>query len=135
MQLMAGLASYLLARKSLAPIASMTAQAERISAENLDERLQVKNNGDELGKMARVFNELLARIESSFEGMRQFTADASHELRTPLAIIRREADVALSQDRGPGEYRESLEIIQAEARHLSQIVEDILVLTQNDSGK
>src|SRR5262249_61087473 len=105
MQLMAGLASYLLARKSLAPIASMTAQAERISAENLDQRLQEKNNGDELGKMARVFNELLARIESSFEGMRQFTAGASHELRTPLAIIRGEAGVALSQGGGPGESR------------------------------
>src|SRR5262245_28452653 len=135
MQLMAGLAGYLLARKSLAPIASMTAQAERISAENLDERLQVKNNGDELGKMARVFNDLLARIESSFEGMRQFTADASHELRTPLAIIRGEADVALSQDRGPGEYRETLVIIQDEARLLSGVVEDMLALARADAGQ
>src|SRR5215510_8913564 len=135
MQLMAGLAGYLLARKSLAPIAGMTAQAERISAENLDERLQVKNGGDELGKMARVFNDLLARIESSFDGMRQFTADASHELRTPLAIIRGEADVALSQDREAGEYRETLAIIQDEARCLSGIVEDMLALARADAGQ
>ncbi|HEY8460308.1 MAG TPA: heavy metal sensor histidine kinase [Blastocatellia bacterium] len=131
----AGLAGYLLARKSLAPIAAMTAQAKRISAENLHERLPVKNEGDELGGLARVFNDLLARIESSFDGMRQFTADASHELRTPLAIIRGEADVALSQDREPEEYRETLAIIHDEARHLSGIVEDMLALARADAGQ
>src|SRR6266508_250439 len=111
MLLMAGLAGYLLARRSLAPIAGMTAQAERISAENLDERLPVKNKSDELGKLARVFNDLLARIESSFDGMRRFTADASHELRTTLAII------------------------QDEARLLSGVVEDILALARADAGQ
>jgi heavy metal sensor kinase len=135
MLLVAGFAGYLLARKSLTPIAEMTAQAERISAENLHERLPVKNKGDELGKLARVFNDLLARIENSFDAMRQFTADASHELRTPLAIIRGEADVALSQDRQPAEYRETLEIIQDEARHLSSIVEDMLSLARADAGQ
>jgi heavy metal sensor kinase len=133
--LVAGFAGYLLARKSLTPISEMTAQAERISAENLHERLPVKNKSDELGKLARVFNELLARIESSFDNMRQFTADASHELRTPLAIIRGEADVALSQDREPGEYRETLAIIQDEARRLSGIVEDMLSLARADAGQ
>src|SRR5215475_8358487 len=135
MLLVAGLAGYLLARGSLAPIAGMTAQAKRISAENLDERLPVKNKGDELGELARVFNDLLARIESSFDGMRRFTADASHELRTPLSIIRGEADVALSQDRGPDEYRETLEIIRDEARRVSGIVEDMLSLARADAGQ
>jgi heavy metal sensor kinase len=135
MLLVAGLAGYLLARKSLTPIAEMTARAERINAENLHERLPVKNKNDELGKLARVFNDLLARIESSFDGMRRFTADASHELRTPLAIIRGEADVALSQDREPGEYRETLEIIRDEARLLSGIVEDMLALARADAGQ
>ncbi|MCG3161096.1 MAG: Adaptive-response sensory-kinase SasA [Acidobacteria bacterium] len=135
MLLVAGLAGYLLARKSLAPISGMTAQAERISAENLHERLPVKNKNDELGRLARVFNELLARLESSFDGMRQLTADASHELRTPLAIIRGEADVALSQEREPVEYRETLSIIQDEAQRLSGIVEDMLALARADSGQ
>ncbi|MGH9770036.1 MAG: sensor histidine kinase [Blastocatellia bacterium] len=135
MLLMAGFAGYLLARKSLAPIAEMTARAERISADNLHERLPVKNKNDELGRLALVFNELLARIKSSFDGMRQFTADASHELRTPLAIIRGEADVALSQGREPGEYRETLAIIQDEARLLSGIVEDMLALARADAGQ
>ncbi len=135
MLLVAGFAGYLMARKSLSPIAEMTAQAERISAEILHERLPVKNKSDELGKLARVFNDLLARIESSFDGMRQFTADASHELRTPLAIIRGEADVALSQEREPEEYRESLAIIQDEARLLSGLVEDMLSLARADAGQ
>jgi heavy metal sensor kinase len=135
MLLMAGLAGYLLARGSLAPITGMTAQAERISAENLHERLPVKNKSDELGELARVFNDLLARIENSFDGMRRFTADASHELRTPLAIIRGEADVALSQDREPGEYRETLAIIRDEARLLSGVVEDMLALARADAGQ
>ena len=135
MLLMAGFAGYLLARKSLAPIAEMTAQAERISAENLHERLPVKNKNDELGRLALVFNDLLARIKSSFDGLRQFTADASHELRTPLAIIRGEADVALSQERARGEYRETLAIIQDEARLLSGIVEDMLALARADAGQ
>jgi heavy metal sensor kinase len=133
--LVAGLAGYLLARGSLAPIMEMTERAERINAESLHERLPVKNRQDELGRLASVFNELLARIENSFDGMRQFTADASHELRTPLAIIRGEADVALSQDRDPGEYRESLAIIQDEARRLSQIVDDMLALARADAGQ
>ncbi|HEY7181950.1 MAG TPA: heavy metal sensor histidine kinase [Blastocatellia bacterium] len=135
MLLMAGFAGYLLARKGLAPIAEMAARAERISAESLHERLPVKNKNDELGKLARVFNDLLARIESSFEGMRQFTADASHELRTPLAIIRGEADVSLSQEREPEEYRETLEIIRDEARLLSGIVDDMLSLARADAGQ
>ncbi|HKQ80376.1 MAG TPA: heavy metal sensor histidine kinase [Blastocatellia bacterium] len=135
MLLIAGAAGYLLARKSLAPISEMTAQAERISAENLHERLPINNKNDELGRLALVLNELLARIESSLDGMRQFTADASHELRTPLAIIRGEADVALSQDREPDEYRETLAIIQDEARLLSGMVEDMLALARADAGK
>jgi heavy metal sensor kinase len=132
---LAGLAGYLLARKSLAPIAAMTSQAERISAESLHERLPLKNENDELGRLARVFNDLLARIESSFDGMRRFTTDASHELRTPLAIIRGEADVALSQERAPDDYREALAIIQDEARYLSRIVEDMLALARADAGQ
>jgi heavy metal sensor kinase len=133
--LLAGLAGYLLARGSLAPITEMAEQAERISAENLHERLPVKNKSDELGRLARVFNDLLSRIEGSFDGIRRFTADASHELRTPLAIIRGEADVALTQDRDPAEYRETLSIIQDEARRLSRLVEDMLALARADAGQ
>lgn len=135
MLLLAGLAGFLLARKSLAPVVMMSNQAGHISANNLHERLQVANPHDEIGRLAGVFNELLSRLDRSFESMRAFMADASHELRTPLAIMRGEADVALSQDRDPAEYRESLAIIQDESRRLSHIVEDMFALARADAGQ
>src|SRR5215211_6757617 len=67
--------------------------------------------------------------------MSEFMSDASHELRTPLAIIRGEADVALSQDRDDVEYKESLAIIQDEAKRLSRIVDDMLALARADAGQ
>ncbi len=134
MLLIAGIAGYFLARKSLAPIAAMSAQAENISANNLHERLPVSHPHDELGRLANVFNALLARVNRSFAGLREFTADASHEFRTPLAIIRGEADVALSQPRTSLEYQETLAIVRDEARRLSRIVDDMLALARADAG-
>lgn len=134
MLLVAGIAGYLLARKSLAPIAAMSAQAESIHAQNLHERLQVSNPHDELGRLAGIFNALLERVNRSFASLREFTADASHELRTPLAIIRGEADVALSQPRTSLEYQETLAIVRDEARRLSRIVDDMLALARADAG-
>ncbi len=131
---LAGAGGYLLAAKSLAPVAAMAKQAEGITARNLDRRLEVRRASAELGRLAAAFNELLSRLERSFASMREFVADASHELRTPLSIIRGEADVALSQDRRPAEYRESLAIIQDEARRLSRLVDDLLSLAQADAG-
>ena len=131
----AGIGGFLLARKSLAPVVAMSNQAERIGASNLHERLTVGDSADELSHLARVFNELLSRLDRSFESMKAFTADASHELRTPLSIIRGEADVALSQDREALEYRESLAVIQDEARRLSRLVDDMLELARADAGQ
>ncbi len=131
----AGLGGLLLARKSLAPVVAMSGQAERISARNLHERLPVRNQDDELGHLARVFNDLLSRLDRSFESMRAFTADASHELRTPLSIIRGEADVALSRERESAEYKEALSVIQEEARRLSGLVDDMLELARADAGQ
>ena len=133
--LIAALGGFVLAKKSLAPVVVMSNQAERISAQTLHERLAVSNPRDELGRLAGVFNELLSRLDRSFENMRQFMADASHELRTPLAIIRGEADVALSQDRDAVEYKEALAIVQDEAKRLSRIVDDLLALARADAGQ
>ena len=133
--LAAGLAFFFFAHKALAPIAAMTAQAELIGARNLHERLPIQNAKDELGQLARVFNQLLNRLEASFDRMRAFTADASHELRTPLAIIRGEAEVALAQERTSAEYQETLTVIQDEAGHVAGLVEDLLALARADGGQ
>lgn len=133
--LLAGVGGYLLARQSLKPIADMGERAKYIGAQNLHERLPVANPNDEIGDLAVVFNQLLDRLDQEFEKQRRFMADASHELRTPLAIVRGESEVALQKDRrSDEEYRESLRIVNDEARRLSKIVEDLFTLARVDSG-
>ncbi len=133
--LLASAGGYFLARKSLAPIVSMSDRAGHIGAQNLHERLPVLNPQDELGHLARAFNSLLERLDHSFEHLRQFMADASHELRSPVSIVRGEAEVALSRPRPPEEYRESLVVVRDEARRLSRIVDDLFTLARADSGQ
>ena len=132
--LIAGVGGFLLATRSLAPVRSMADQARHITDKNLNTRLDIGAAHEELQVLADSFNELLSRLDQSFETMRRFVADASHELRTPLSVIRGEADVALARDRSPGEYRESLAIIQDEGRRLSRLVEDLLNLARADAG-
>ena len=134
--LLAWIGGYALARRSLAPVAAMTTRAAAISATSLHERLPAGNPRDELGQLAGVFNELLARLDASFEQQRRFMADASHELRTPVSIMRGEADIALSRAaRTPEEYRDALEVVRSEGRRLSRIVEDLFLLARADSGQ
>lgn len=134
--LLSGLGGYFLARKSLFPVAQMSSRAASISAANLDGRLPVNNPNDELGGLATVLNELLDRLENSFEQQRRFMADASHELRTPLAIVRGESEVALSKEtRSIEEYRESLRIVNDESKCLTEIVEGLFTLARADSGE
>lgn len=134
--LLASAGGYFLARKSLSPVVDMASQAQRIGAENLQERLLAANPRDELGHLAGSFNALLQRLEDSFARQRRFMADASHELRTPVAILRGEADVALSkQDRSSAEYRESLAILREESKRLAHIVEDLFTLARADAGQ
>ncbi len=134
--LLAGTGGYFLARKSLAPVVAMGAHARRIGATNLHDRLPVLNANDELGQLATIFNDLLDRLDQSFERQRRFIADASHELRTPLAILRGEAEVAMSrQGRTAEDYLDSLRILHEETSRLIKIVEDLFTLTRADSGQ
>ena len=134
--LLAGLGGYLLARRSLSPVVAMSAQASRIGAENLDLRLSVRNPNDELGHLARSFNELLDRLSASFDRQKRFVADASHELRTPVAILCGESEVALAKpERGEQEYRETLRILSDESKRLKRVVEDLFTLARADAGQ
>jgi heavy metal sensor kinase len=111
-------------------------RAARINASNLSERLPVPKARNELGRLSQIFNELLSRLDLSFEQQRRFMADASHELRTPVAIVCGESEVALSQQvRSTEEYRESLAIVHDEGRRLTRIVEDLFTLTRADAGQ
>jgi heavy metal sensor kinase len=131
---MAALGGYWLASRGLAPVGWMADQARRITGSNLDARLEIGRATDEIETLAASFNELLGRLDQSFESMRRFVADASHELRTPIAIIRGEADVALSHERTDAEYQASLGIVLDEARRLTRLVNDLLNLARADAG-
>ncbi len=125
---------YALAKRSLAPVALMSAQAAEISASNMHHRLPV-GGGAELVGLANVVNGLLERLEQSFMQQRRFITDASHELRTPTAVVRTEADITLSRDhRTEPEYRASVAVIQDAARRLTRIVDDLFLLSRVDSG-
>jgi two-component system OmpR family sensor kinase len=129
----AALGGYFLAMRSLAPVAQMTEAASRIEAENLSERIEVRNTTDELGRLASVLNALLERLERSFQQQKQLLADTSHELRTPVTIIRSEAEVTLSRSRDVDEYRKALEVIRSESSHLTSLIEGVLLLARADA--
>jgi len=133
--IVAAAGGYLLARKSFAPVTTMSLKARQIGAETLDERIEIGNERDELGFLAATLNGLLERLQLAFESQRRFMADASHELRTPIAIIQGEADVALARDRDASDYRESIEVMQRAARKLTRIVQNLFLLARGDAGR
>ncbi len=131
----AGFAGFLLARRALEPLARMTRRAEQITPDRLDERLPVDNPDDELGQLGRVFNDTLERLESAFEQMRRFTADASHELRTPLTAIRSVGEVSLQRNLSRDEYRETIGSMLEEVNRLTRLVENLLSISRADAGQ
>ena len=131
----AGLVGYWLARGALAPIDRMAERARSITADRLGERLPVENTRDELGRLASVFNKTLARLESSFEQMRRFTAHVSHELRTPLTAIRSVGEVGLRESRDAEGYRTVIGNMLEDADKLRGLVERLLLLSKGDTGQ
>jgi len=131
----AGLGGYSLARRALAPVDRMAERARLITAERLQDRLPVDNPNDELGRLATVFNETLTRLESSFEQMRRFTADASHELRTPLTAMRSVGEVGLRGKRDEAAYREIIGSMLEEVDRLSDLVDRLLTMSRADNGQ
>ncbi len=132
---LAGLGGYALARRALAPLDEMAGQAERITSENLHERLPTESVDDELGHMARVFNCTLTRLEQSFEQLRRFTSDASHELRTPLTLIRSVGEVGLQKGRTAEEYREIVGSMLEEVNRLTRLLDSLLTISRADAGQ
>jgi heavy metal sensor kinase len=125
---------YFLARRALAPVDRMTAEAGTITAAHLNRRLQVGKHGDELDRLALTLNGMIARLERSFEETRRFTADAAHELRTPLAVIHNAAEVALSSPHEANENRRFFEDILEEEERLKRLTEQLLFLCREDAG-
>jgi heavy metal sensor kinase len=131
--LAAGL-GYGLARKALAPVDRLRRSADAITADRLDRRLAIANPHDELGRLARTINAMIARLERSFAEVRRFTADASHELRTPLTALRAEIEVALGKQLTSSEAQQLLGSVLEELVWLSRLTDQLLTLSRRDAG-
>jgi len=122
-----------LAGRALSPIDGLTRTARKISAEDLSQRLDMRLPDDEVGRLARTFDEMIARLDEAFRRQRQFTADASHELRTPLTAIKGQTEVALQRDRDPAEYRSVLHNVNLEVDRMIRLVSSLLTLARADA--
>jgi len=124
---------YQVARHGIRPVEEMATTARHITSTNLRERVRTEGYPFELASLARTFNEMLDRLEESFERISQFSADIAHDLRTPVNNIRGEIEVALARARSVEEYREVLGSCLEEAVRLSELISDLLFLARAES--
>ncbi|MHB0971853.1 MAG: sensor histidine kinase [Thermoanaerobaculia bacterium] len=133
--ILGGIVGVLLANRLVGPLSRMASHARRITAEQLHERLDVKNAGEELEHLGDAFNATLARLEGSFAQLRRFTADASHEIRTPLTAMRSVGEVALQGTRSMDEYRDVIGTMLEEVERLSRLADGLLTLARAEAGQ
>lgn len=127
---------YYITRRALAPLAGMTDTALRITKGNdLSERIRLGEGQDEVHKLAHTFDQMMDKLQVSFENEKQFTSDVSHELRTPVTVILSECEYACREDLNAQEARSCLDIIHAQARKMSGLIAQLLMLARADSGK
>jgi two-component system OmpR family sensor kinase len=134
--LLASLAGYGVAAGALRPVEHMRRRAAEISTgEAPGRRLPVPESRDEIARLGKTLNAMLARNERAFERERAFTADASHELRTPLAILKSELDLAREGSRSREELEAALDSASEETDRLVRLAEDLLILARADDGR
>jgi len=127
-------AGWWLTRKALAPVATLTEAARRVTESNLNRELPRSRNGDELDQLTAVLNDMTGRLHQSFRRIREFTLHASHELKTPLTILCGETEIELHDESlTPGERERSSNRLE-ELRRLARIVDGLTLLAKADSG-
>jgi two-component system, OmpR family, heavy metal sensor histidine kinase CusS len=127
------LVGYQVAQHGIRPVEEMATTARHISSTNLRERILPEGYPSELASLASTFNQMLDRLEESFERISRFSADIAHDLRTPVNNIRGEAEVALARARSADEYRDVVESSLEEAVRLSDLISDLLFLARAES--
>ena len=124
-----------LGRRAVAPVAGLTAAAERISATSPQERLPLPESGDEISRLTEVLNRSFDRLQTSYDSAIRFSADASHQLKTPVAILRAGLDhLAGAEDLTVGQLAE-VSVLRQQTRRLTALIDDLLLLAQADAGR
>lgn len=126
--------AYLLAGQALAPLRTVKRAADRIGGQTLAVRVPEPRTGDEVQALAHALNQMLDRLEGSFESQRRFTSDASHELRTPVTAIQGHASYLLRRTSPNEQQQESLNIIKNESERLTLLIGSLLELARSDGG-
>ncbi|HEX2936591.1 MAG TPA: ATP-binding protein [Bacteroidales bacterium] len=123
---------YFFAGKALYPISKVVSQVEKITASNLNLRVNTSNPHDEIAQLAATFNSMLERLEAAFKMQRNFVSNASHELRTPLTSITGQIEVALISQRQPTEYENILRSLLEDIKGLNALSNGLLELAQSN---
>lgn len=124
-----------LARRSLKPVDQIARTARQISSLNLNKRIPSNEIDDEIGRLITTFNEMIDRLQISFEQIKQFSANASHELRTPLTILRGEIEIALKSNKTNEDHINTLNSLLEEVIRMSSITDSLFTLTKSDLGQ
>jgi two-component system heavy metal sensor histidine kinase CusS len=133
--LVAALFGWFAAHRGLAPLRRVTVTARGLSAERLGERLAEGDAPAEVRELVEAFNGMLARLETSFRRLSDFSADIAHELRTPISNLMTQTQVALARVRSTDEYRDVLASNMEEYERIARMVGDMLFLAQADDGR
>ena len=129
------LGGWWLTRRALVPVVALTDAVEKIHANNLGEKIPRSGNGDELDRLTEVFNIMTARLDDSFNRIREFTLHASHELKTPLTVMHGELETTLRDESLSGAERERAASQLDELRRLTRIVDGLALLAKADAGQ
>lgn len=129
--LVASVGGYLIVRQALKPVELVSRTAKEITDNtDLSRRIQLGEGKDEIYSLAAVLDQMLDRLQSSFETEKQFTSDASHELRTPVAVILSECEYALDCAKSNEELLESVTVIKRQTDKMSGLITDLLSLSR-----
>lgn len=117
---------YIFSTRLLLPIKKIAADVEEISAQSLARRIKTGKSNDEWYQLTSTLNQLLNRLQESFELQRRFISNASHELSTPLTSISSQLEVAFQRERAAGEYKEVMYSIYQDVRHMNKLTRTLL---------
>ncbi|MCK9209797.1 MAG: HAMP domain-containing histidine kinase [Ignavibacteriaceae bacterium] len=123
-----------IAGKTIEPINEVITTAEKITKENLSERIPFPKHKDEIYLLSKNINELLSRLEEALLREKQFTADASHELRTPLSVIQGTLEVLIRKPRTPEQYTAKISDVMKETKRMSELIDQLLFLARHETS-